>query len=147
MMTAASVLRCATFRVGDLFLGIDVRKVQELIRQQEMSPVPLAPQAIEGLINLRGQIVIALDPRRSLGLQPRQGKEQRVNIVVKSGDAIISLLVDEICDVVDVPEADCVDVPDNMPPEQKQLMQYVVHLDRELMLVLDSEKLFDTACN
>ncbi len=147
MMDSAVGLRCATFRVGELFLGIDVRKVQELIRQQEMSPVPLAPRAIEGLINLRGQIVIALDPRRSLGLKPRAGVEQRVNIVVKSGDAIISLLVDEICDVVDVPPMLCVDVPDNMPLEQRQLMQCVVHLEHELMLVLDSEKLFDTACN
>jgi purine-binding chemotaxis protein CheW len=147
MIASTSAFRCATFRVGELFLGIDVRKVQELIRQQEMSPVPLAPQAIEGLINLRGQIVIALDPRRSLGLKPAEGVEPRLNIVVKSGDAIISMLVDEICDVVDVPEMACVEIPDNMPPEQRQLMQCVVHLEHELMMVLDSEKLFDTACN
>jgi purine-binding chemotaxis protein CheW len=147
VILSASFFRCATFRVGELFLGIDVRRVQELIRQQDMSPVPLAPQAIKGLINLRGQIVIALDPRRSLGLQPALGAEPRVNIVVKSGDAIISLLVDEICDVVDIPAMSCVEVPDNMPLEQRQLMQCVVRLEHELMLVLDSEKLFDTACN
>ena len=147
MIATSGALRYATFRVGGLFLGIEVRNVQELLRHQEMSPVPLAPKSIEGLINLRGQIVIALDPRRSLGLKPLAGMEQRVNIVVKSGDAIISLLVDEICDVVDVPVTSCVEVPDNMPESQRQLMQCVVHLEHELMLVLDSEKLFDTACN
>jgi len=152
----------ATFRVADLFFGIEVLKVQELIRQQEMSPVPLAPRAIEGLINLRGQIVIAIDTRRSLGLPPAEGEDQRVNIVIKSGDAIISLLVDEISDVIDVPLAAYAPVPDNMPAEQRQLIECVFHIkaghvkdgnsrnghaEDDLMLVLDTGRLFENACN
>jgi len=144
----------ATFRVADLFFGIEVLKVQELIRQQEMSAVPLAPRAIEGLINLRGQIVIAIDTRRSLGLPPAEGEDQRVNIVIKSGDAIISLLVDEISDVIDVPLTAYAPVPDNMPAEQRQLIECVFHLknkhghaEDDLMLVLDTGRLFENACN
>jgi len=137
----------ATFRVADLFFGIEVVKVQELIRQQEMSAVPLAPQAIEGLINLRGQIVIAIDTRRSLGLPPAAGEDQRVNIVIRSGDAVISLLVDEICDVLEVPLDAYAPVPDNMPLEQRQLIQCVYQGKYGLMLVLDTDQLFENACS
>lgn len=137
----------ATFRVADLFLGIEVVKVQELIRQQEMSAVPLAPQAIEGLINLRGQIVIAIDTRRSLGLPPALGEDQRVNIVIRSGDAVISLLVDEICDVLEVPLDAYAPVPDNMPLAQRQLIECVYQGKYGLMLVLDTDQLFENACS
>ena len=68
------VQQLCTFHVGDMFLGVDVRVVQEVIRYQEMTPVPLARNGIEGLINLRGQIVTALDPRISLDLPPSDSR-------------------------------------------------------------------------
>lgn len=142
----------ATFRVADLFFGIEVLKIQELIRQQPMSAVPLAPEAIEGLINLRGQIVIAIDTRRSLGLATAEGEDLRVNIVIKSDGDVMSLLVDEICDVIDVPLSAYAPVPGNMPPEQRELIECVFHVkdDRmkdDLMLVLDTGRVFENACN
>jgi purine-binding chemotaxis protein CheW len=142
----------ATFRVADLFFGIEVLKVQELIRQQAMSAVPLAPSAIEGLINLRGQIVIAIDTRRSLGLPAAEGEDERVNIVIKSGDGVMSLLVDEICDVIAVPLSAYAPVPDNMPAAQRELIECVFHLrepqgKHDLMLVLDTGRVFENACN
>ena len=137
----------ATFRVADLFFGIDVLKVQELIRQQDMTAMPLAPRAIEGLINLRGQLVIAIDTRRSLGLRPADGEDERVNIVIRCGDAIVSLLVDEICDVLHVPQSAYALVPDNMPSEQRQLIECVFHLKQGLMLVLNTDRLFENACS
>ena len=143
----ADVRQYATFRVADLFLGIEVLKVQELIRRQEMSPVPLAPQAIEGLINLRGQIVIAIDTRRSLGLPAAEGDDHRVNIVIRSADAVISLLVDEICDVIDIPLSAYAPVPENMPLEQRQLIECVFHVKNGLMLVLDTGRVFENACS
>lgn len=137
----------ATFRVADLFLGIEVSKVQELIRHREMSAIPLAPPAVEGLINLRGQIVIAIDTRCSLGLPRAAHEDARVNIVLKSNDAVISLLVDEICDVLDVPASACAALPDNMPVEQRRLIEGVFHVKQGLMLVLDTDRLFEIACS
>jgi purine-binding chemotaxis protein CheW len=142
----------ATFRVADFFFGIEVLKVQELIRQQAMSAVPLAPSAIEGLINLRGQIVIAIDTRRSLGLPAAGGEDERVNIVIKSGDSVMSLLVDEICDVIAVPVSAYAPVPDNMPAAQRELIECVFHLPSangrdDLMLILDTARIFENACN
>src|ERR1700753_2581961 len=90
-----------TFYVDNLFLGIDVQQVQEVIRYQEMTRVPLAPAAIRGLINLRGQIVTAIDMRCWLGLPPRRAEELPMNVVVRDGDSAVSLLVDRIGDVLE----------------------------------------------
>ena len=137
----------ATFRVHDLFLGIEVDSVQEIIRQQKMTVVPLAPSVIEGLINLRGQIVIAIDARRSLGLPPWQGEDTRANIVVRSEDGAVSLLVDDIDDVMDVPLDARSPVPDNMPAEQRDLIECVYNLKQELMLVVHTANLLQVACS
>src|SRR6185436_18059451 len=95
----------STFFVADLFFGVDVLRVQEVLRFQQMTRVPQAPEVIEGLINLRGQIVTAIDMRRRLQLQPRGGDQTPMNMVVRTEDGAVSLLVDEIGDVVDVDEA------------------------------------------
>ncbi len=137
----------STFRVHDLYFGIEVVKVQEVIRQQEMTAVPLASNAIEGLINLRGQIVIAIDTRRSLGLPGIEGDDQRANIVIQSDETTVSLLVDEIGDVVDVPLDRPAPVPDNMPAERKELIECVYDLKEGLMLVLDTTRLLQNSCN
>src|SRR5215471_16664583 len=92
----------ATFFVADLFFGIDVLCVQEVLRYQQMTRVPQAPEVIEGLINLRGQIVTAVDMRRRLGLPPRVGGQTPTNLVVRNEDGAVSLLVDEIGDVLNV---------------------------------------------
>ncbi len=136
----------STFRIQDLFLGIDVVKVQELIRYQEMTVVPLAPGAIEGLINLRGQIVIAIDTRRSLGLSRSSTDALPMNIVIQSDDGAVSLLVDDIGDVIDIPLDAYAPVPDNMPQEQRNLIECVYHLKEGLMLVLDTARVLQNAC-
>jgi purine-binding chemotaxis protein CheW len=107
----------ATFFVDGLFFGIDVLEVQEVLRYQEMTNVPLAPNVIEGLINLRGQIVTAVDMRRRLKLKPRAEGTTPMNTVVRSEDgAAVSLLVDEIGDVVEVDAGDFELPPDNVNP-------------------------------
>src|SRR5579883_2746531 len=86
----------STFFVADLFFGVDVLCVQEILRCQQMTRVPQAPAVIEGLINLRGQIVTAIDMRRRLGLPPRSGSQMPTNVVVRNDEGAVSLLVDEI---------------------------------------------------
>ncbi|MFP5204403.1 MAG: chemotaxis protein CheW, partial [Acidobacteriota bacterium] len=95
----------STFFVADLFFGVDVLRVQEVLRFQQMTRVPKAPEVIEGLINLRGQIVTAIDMRRRLQLPPRAGGQAPTNMVVRTDDGAVSLLVDEIGDVLDVDAA------------------------------------------
>ena len=130
----------ATFVVGDLFFGINVTEVQEVLRYQEMTGVPLAPPVSEGLINLRGQIVTALDMRRRLALEPRAADSWPMNMVVRSEDGPVSLLVDEIGDVVEVRPEQFEPPPDNLNQAHRQLMEGVYKLDTRLLLVLDREK-------
>ena len=131
----------ATFYVGDMFFGIEVLQVQELIRYQEITPVPLAPSVVEGLMNLRGQIVTALDMRRKLGLPARAADSKPMNIVVRSGDGVVSLLVDEIGDVLE-PAADTYEAPPRtLRAEEKDIVDCVCKLEGKLLLVLDSGRL------
>jgi purine-binding chemotaxis protein CheW len=129
-----------TFFVNGLFLGVEVLKVQEVIRYQDMTRVPLAPSMIEGLINLRGQIVTAIDLRRRLGLAPRNAEQLPTNVVVRSDDGAVSLLVDEIGDVVEI-EGDIYErPPETLKGVARELVQGVYKLKNRLLLILDTEK-------
>ncbi len=130
----------ATFYVQDLFFGIEVLRVQEVLRYQEMTRVPLAPAVVEGLINLRGQIVTAIDMRRRLGLADRRDEETPMNMVVRSDDGAVSLLVDEIGDVLQVRRDVYEPPPENTPKRLRELINGVYKLDSELLLVLDTER-------
>lgn len=137
---AESSRQYSTFHVGDLFFGVEVLKVQEVLRYQEMTRVPLAPAVIEGLINLRGQIVTAVDLRRTLKLEPRPPGRTPMNMVVRSEEGAVSLLVDEIGDVVEPPPSSYEPPPETMRREQRELIDGVYKLDDRLLLVLNTER-------
>ena len=130
----------STFYVGDKFFGVEVLKVQEVLRYQEMTRVPLSPPVIEGLINLRCQIVTAVDMRRTLKLDPRAADRTPMNMVVRSEDGAVSLLVDEIGDVVEPPQDSYESAPETMRAEQKEVIDGVYKLDSGLLLVLHTER-------
>jgi purine-binding chemotaxis protein CheW len=135
----------STFFVANLFFGVDVLRVQELLRFQPTTRVPQAPDVIEGLINLRGQIVTAIDMRRRLQLPPRTGDQTSMNMVVRTDDGAVSLLVDEIGDVLDVDEATYERPPENLAPSARELIRGVYKLKDRLLLVLDTERTVDLA--
>ena len=144
-IAAARSTQYVTFRIGPLLLGIEILKVQEVIRSLEMTVVPLAPRSVEGLINLRGQIVLAIDTRQSLGLPPSTHEAPPMNIVIHSDDGAVSLLVDEIHDVINVPSNAYAPLPDNLPAEQRNQIKCVYDLSIGLMLVLDTDRVLETA--
>ena len=130
----------STFFVADLFFGVDVLHVQEVLRFQPMTPVPQAPDVIEGLINLRGQIVTAIDMRRRLQLPPRAEEHLAMNMVVRTSDGVVSLLVDEIGDVLDLDNATYERPPGNLDSAARELICGVYRLKDKLLLILDTEK-------
>ena len=134
-----------TFLIDDLFFGIDVLDVQEVLRYQPMTRVPLAPDAIEGLINLRGQIVTAVDMRRRLKLSPRAAGTMPINAVIRTAEGPVSLLVDEIADVVEVEACDFELTPANVNPAARELMHGIYKLKDRLLLILDTKKTVDLA--
>jgi len=125
--------------VGDRFFGIDVAYVQEVIRHQEITRVPLAPPGVTGLINLRGQIVTALDLRLRLGIPARLDGDPPMNVIVRTDDGPVSLLVDEIGDVLDVSGASWEPLPETLTDASKVLIDGVYKLKDCLLHLLDPE--------
>lgn len=137
------VKQFATFFAGNLLFGVEVLRVQEVLRYQEMTPVPRADDVIEGLINLRGQIVTAIDVRRRLGLPPRASERTPMNMVIRSDDGAVSLLVDEIGDVLDVEQSAYEPVPENVVTTIRDLTTGVYKLRDRLLLILDTDRAID----
>jgi purine-binding chemotaxis protein CheW len=133
----------ATFVVGKFFFGISVLNVQEVLRFQRMTKVPLAPPVIVGLINLRGQIVPAIDMRRRLYLDPRADDERPMNLVVRTEDGAVSLLVDEIGDVLELKPSTFENTPANVAATVREMIRGVYKLTSSLLFVLDTEKTVD----
>lgn len=129
-----------TFYLDGLLFGVELKSVQEVVRSLDMTGVPLAPAIVTGLINLRGQIVTAIDLRRRLQLQPRPTGRTVVNVVVRSDDGAVSLLVDEIGDVVEVEEATFERPPETLRGSVRSMILGVHKLNNRLMHVLDTAK-------
>jgi len=136
----ATRMQLCTFTVDDLLFGVDVMRVQEIIQYQHMTRVPLAPKLIRGLINLRGQIVMAVDLRERLDLPPRGGDEPPTNVVVQGVDAAVSLLVDSVGDVIEVSDDSFESPPATMLPRYRQVVDAVCKLPHGLLLLLDPER-------
>ena len=129
-----------TFYVAGGFFGIDVTRVQEVIRYQEMTHVPLATAVISGLINLRGQIVTAIEMRARLDLPPRTADQPPMNVIVRTPEGPVSLLVDEIADVIEVDDATMDRLPETVSAHTKHLVSGVHKLEGKLLLVLDADR-------
>jgi purine-binding chemotaxis protein CheW len=135
-----SLQQFCTFFVKDEFFGVPVQQVQEVIRYQEMTRVPLVSHVIRGLINLRGQIVMAVDLRRRLGLEDRPESQLPINVVVRTEDGAVSFLVDEIGDVLEVAEEKFERPPETLNRQAREMVRGVYKLKDRLMLVLDTQR-------
>ena len=134
----------ATFRLdGDLY-GVEVEHVQEVLRSQSITRVPLAPPAVAGLINLRGQVVTAIELRERLGRPARPAGTEAVVIVVRLHGEAVSLLVDSIADVVDVDVADFEAPPDTLDGAARDLIRGAYKLAGQLLLALDVNRAVGT---
>ncbi|MCA9630629.1 MAG: chemotaxis protein CheW [Myxococcales bacterium] len=127
---------CTFYLDGSRFC-IDVSLVQEVLRPQPMTEVPLAPGRIQGLINLRGRIVSAINLRRCFGMNPGGTESRDMNVVVRVGDSVVSLIVDQIGDVVEVDEQQLERVPDTIKAKFCDLVHQICKLPDDLLLVLD----------
>lgn len=131
---------CTFLLEGHLF-GVAVSSVQEVLKQQDVTPVPLAPREVAGLINLRGQIVTTLDLRTRLGLTPRDPGASSVSVVVRTGDGgAVSLVVDQIGDVLEAEDSALEPPPDTVHPDVRELVAGICKLEDQLMLLLDTER-------
>lgn len=130
----------ATFVLDGAHYGVDVLHVQEALRWQARTPVPLAPPGIAGLVNLRGQVVLTVDLRVRLGLAPLAADAEPMMVVVQVGGEPVSLLVDEIGDVIDVDDSQFETPPDTLPTALREVILGAYKLQSGLLLALDVER-------
>ena len=130
-----------TFYLGEHCYGIDVLKVQEVVRSQPLTRVPLAHSAVRGLINLRGQIVTAIDLRRRLHLAELDAIHEPVNIVLQTEDGAVSLLVDEIGDVLEVSQQQFELPPETLQGTSREFIRGAYKLSDRLLVILDPERI------
>lgn len=144
MQTNATQKTYCTFKLGELFFGVEVLDVQEVIREQWMTTVPLSSPEIRGLMNLRGQIVTAIDLRKRLQL-PDHERQATMNVVVRGPEGAVSLLVDEIGDVLELSEQQFEPPPETLEGIPRELIGGAYKLDNQLLLVLNTDRVLDTA--
>ena len=134
-----------TFYLDKLMFGVELQRVQEVMRHLELTEIPLAPDVVSGLMNLRGQIITAIDLRHRLELPARPDGILPMNVVIRSADGAVSFLVDEIGDVVEVDDESFESPPETLQGKVRQVILGVHKLEKHLMHVLDTDKACEIA--
>ncbi|MEH1851031.1 MAG: chemotaxis protein CheW [Nostoc sp.] len=140
-----------TFFLKGVYFGINVLHVQEVIRPQTITRIPLAPPDICGLINLRGQIITVIDLQRRLEMSEPQtqlnikpvNEAQGFNIIVSFEDEVVSLLVDNVGDVLEFPQNTFQLPPTTLKGKMRWMLAGAYPLSDGFLLVLDAEKILN----
>ncbi len=130
----------ATFYLGDLLTGVDIRQIQEIDRHLELTAIPHAPPWVRGVTNLRGEVVTVLDLRMVAQLETSEITEQSRNVIVDSQGEQIGLLVDRVADVVTVRTDEIEPPPANIGGIDSRFFRGVYKLNSELLVLLNVEE-------
>jgi len=129
-----------TFYLDQLLFGVESQKIQEVVPYRALRPVPLAPAAVCGLMNLRGQVVVALELRRQLDLPERPEHMTPVCLVMRASEGSVCPLADEVGNVVEVADDTFEPAPETLSPRLRSMIRGVHKLERQLMHVLDTDQ-------
>lgn len=132
-----------TMRVGAQMVGLPVLSVQDILAQQRLTKIPLAPPEVAGSLNLRGRIVTAIDMRKRLGLEPRPEDEPSMSVVVDYQGELYSLIIDAIGDVLSLPDNRFERSPVTLDRTWLNVSTGVFRLDNELLVVLEVARILE----
>jgi purine-binding chemotaxis protein CheW len=139
-----TIRQLSTFSLAGEWYGVEVDNVHSVTKCQELTRIPLAPPAVAGMLNLRGQVTTAIDMRVQLDLPPREADAPSMNVVVYTEDGLVSLLVDEVGDVENTSDDDFEDAPETLTGAAKHLIKGAYKMaDRQLLLALDVSRAVD----
>ncbi|MAX66767.1 MAG: chemotaxis protein CheW [Bacteriovoracaceae bacterium] len=130
------------FRVAGEEYAIPVMEVQEVIKPQMVTPIPLAQEEIRGLINLRGQIVTCLSLRKLFNQDDNLDRPY-MNIIVKGQDGLFSLVVDEVTDIIDIDKQSIENAPDTINPGLRKYVDSIYKRDQGVVILLNPKKLME----
>jgi purine-binding chemotaxis protein CheW len=128
------------FKIGNEEYAIPVMEVQEVIKPQMVTPIPLAQEQIRGIINLRGQIVTCISLRKLFGQEDDLSKDH-MNIIVRGADGLFSLVVDEVTDIIDIKLEDLERSPDTINPNLKKYVDKIFKRNQGLVILLKIKEL------
>ena len=134
-------LSYATFFVDQFYFGIPSQDVVELTNGTEITQVPLAPASVCGLINLRGQIVTAIDMRSRLGMASRSPPDKALTVFVSNKGLMFGLVIDRSSDILELDPSLMEKTPSHMPAAAAEIMVGFHKLSDKLLFMLDLEKL------
>lgn len=137
--------KLVTFRVADQLFGLPATRVRDVLRPSALMPVPLAKPYVAGAMNLRGHIVTAINLRCKLGITPSELNAKSMCLVIDHQGELVSLLVDAIGDVMDVPKKEIISNPASLTEAWKKVSFGIVRLTKELLVVLQADALLQTA--
>jgi purine-binding chemotaxis protein CheW len=132
-----------TMSIANQMFGIPVLQVQDVLKPQRITRIPLAPPEIAGSLNLRGRIVTVIDVRTRLGLPPLADDQQRMSIVVDFKGELYSLMVDQIGEVLNLPNANFEHNPSTLDKRWREVAQGIYRLEQSLLVVLDVARLLN----
>ena len=135
----------AMLRLGPQLFGLPVEKIEDILSPCTIYPIPLAPEDIKGSINLRGRIVTVIDLTKKLEIKDAKESSTYRNVIIESKGYLYGLLVDQVSEVINIPEAKIANNPENLSEKWKEVSSGVYSLKEELMVILDPDKLLDVA--
>lgn len=142
-MTETHKQKVCTFRIGPHLFGIDVESMREVLEHWITTPVPLTPSCVLGVINLRGQIMMAIDLRRRLGIIEQDAGHARVNLVIYTDEEHVAFVVDSVGDVVEVSDDQLEPPPETLTGDSRELIRGVFKLPNQIILLLDAARAAD----
>jgi purine-binding chemotaxis protein CheW len=131
----------ATFYLGPHYFGINVADVLELNRNMEVTPVPKSPKIVRGIMNLRGQLVPAIDMYQRLDLVADIPKNESVSIILHCTGDLIAILVDDVGEILSLDQSTFEPPPSNFSLASKELVRGVHKLSERLLLIIDAKSI------
>lgn len=125
---------------GQLF-GIPVLKVEDVLGEQRVTKIPLAPPEVAGSLNLRGRIVTAINVRKRLGLQDDITNDHQMSVVVEHENELYSLIIDRVGDVLTLKNDDFQSNPATLDAVWRDVSAGIYRLEKNLLVVLDVSKM------
>lgn len=141
-LTAIDEEQLVTMMVDQQLFGIPILKVQDIVEPDQITPVPLAPAAIAGVLNLRGRIVTVIDLRELLGA-PSVEQARQMSVTVEHKGDLYTLLVDSIGDVRSLPKRGFEKPPVTLDENMRRLSSGIFGLEETLLVVLDVDRILD----
>jgi purine-binding chemotaxis protein CheW len=135
---AADLLQLVVFELGGEEFGVEIMNVQEIIRMPELTQIPQSPDFVEGVINLRGRIIVVVNLSKRFNLQSRVADENSRIIVVEIGNAVVGMIVDSVNEVLRIPVSSVEPAPELvMSKVSRNYLKGVGKIDKRLLILLD----------